>query len=113
VNNKYCEELVGNQLQECAKVIKAKGGIYKWRKYNAPAVLVIWDRDSKLFINFDNAGFCEWLGTHFDLYDRMGVHFGLPHSATADRIWTELLKDSSGLEWVSWGTVSEWRKEGK
>jgi hypothetical protein len=113
VNNKYCEELVTNQLKECAKVIKSKGGIYKWRKYDAPAVLVIWDRESKVFINFDNAGFCEYLGTQYDLCDRMGVHFGLPHAAVAARIWEELLKDSTGLESVGWQTVRDWRKARK
>ena len=113
VNNKYCEELVNNQLKDCARVIKAKGGIYKWRKYDAPAVLVIWDKDSKVFINFDNAGFCEYLGATFDLSDRMNVHFGLPHPAVAARIWEELLKDSTGLESVGWQTVGDWRRQGK
>jgi hypothetical protein len=113
VNSKYCEELVSNQLRECARVIKAKGGIYKWRKYDAPAVLVIWDKDSKIFINFDNAGFCEWLGSQFDLCDRMNVHFGLPHAAVAARIWEELLKDSTELQSVGWQTVSDWRRQGK
>jgi hypothetical protein len=112
VSSKYCEELVNNQLTECARVIKAKGGIYRWRKYDAPAVLVIWDKDTKVFINFDNAGFCEWLGTNFDLSDRMGVHFGLPHAAVAAKIWEELVKDSTGLQSVGWQTVSDWRRQG-
>jgi hypothetical protein len=113
VHSRYCEELVNSQLKECARIIKAKGALYRWRKHNAPAVLVVWDKESKTFINFDNQGFCQWLGSHFDLRDRFGVHFGLPHRATAARIWEELLKDGHGLEWASWQLTDEYRKATK
>lgn len=113
VNSRYCEDLVNRQLAECARAIKAKGALYRWRKHNAPAVLVIWDRESKQFIGFDTAGFAQWLGSNFDLQDRFGVHFGLPHRATAGRIWEECLKDSTDLPWVDWSTVDQWRREGK
>ncbi len=113
ISSIYCEELVSKQLANCAKIIKDRGGLFRWRKYNAKPVLVIWAEDSKVFINFDNPGFCQWLGSNFDLCDRMGIHFGLPAAGVAARIWETLLLDSSGLDYVSWSTVDERRRANK
>jgi hypothetical protein len=113
LNKEYRQEVVSKQLAECAKVIKAKGLLYRWRKFVGPAVLVTWDKESRQFTNFDNNLFRHWLGAHFDLVDSRGVSFGLPAAGTAGRIWEELLRDESGLDWASWDLTTEWRKNGK
>jgi hypothetical protein len=106
-------EPVGKQLKECAETVKRLGLLYRWRKCGAPSVLVTWNSDSKLFTNFDIELFCFWLGDKFDLQDSRGMHFGLPARAVGARLWEELLRDEHGLEYVSWDTVTQWRREGR
>jgi hypothetical protein len=108
-----CQDVVRKQLAECAKVIKAKNLLFRWRKCGAPSVLVIWNKDSHLFTHFDNDLFRHFLGIHFDLVDSRGMSFGLPAAATTAKIWEELLRDEHGLPWASWQLTDEYRRAGK
>jgi hypothetical protein len=113
LNSRYCEELVTKQLGDCATVVKAKGDLFRWRRLNNSTVLVIWDKDSKQFINFDNSAFCQYLGSNFDLQDRSGCHFGLPAAPTAARIWDALLQNSVDLPFADWKLTAERRRAEK
>ncbi|HXM05411.1 MAG TPA: hypothetical protein VN939_22550 [Chthoniobacterales bacterium] len=111
IHKQHHEELASKELTECAHVIKATGLLYRWKKYYGPTVLCAWESTVKLFTHFSNESLREWLGTHFDLQETTGIHFGLPAEAVADRIWQTLLLNTIDLPWASWQLTTQYRIE--
>ena len=110
---KYDPGVVTNELRECARVIRERGGLFRWKRFTGLVVLVVWDPESKQFTGFDTERFGLWLGAFFDLCDRSGLQFGRPHLSTASRLWEQLTLDESGLPWASWQLTDEYRRAGK
>ena len=113
IHSRYKEEVAGKELADCGQVIKNTRLLYRWKKWTGQVVLCAWDSTVKLFTHFSNESFREFIGAHFDLQEKSGVHFALPAEATADRIWQTLLSDAADLEWASWQLTDEYRRSGK
>jgi hypothetical protein len=113
IHSRYKEEVASKELADCAQVIRSTGLLFRWKKWTGQVVLCTWDSIIKLFTHFSNESFREFLGAHFDLQEKSGVHFGLPAEPVADRIWQTLLLDAIDLPWASWELTTEYRRSGK
>jgi hypothetical protein len=107
-------EKEGDKLMgTAAKVVAAAKLLYIWKRSSGLFTLVRWDSINHQFNQLDNPSFCEFLGYNFDLVDTLGMAFGLPHKATADRLFAELLRDQVNLPLADWQLTDQWRREGK
>jgi soluble lytic murein transglycosylase-like protein len=107
------EKEVDKLMETAAKGVAAAKLLYRWRRSSGIFSLVQWDSINHQFNQMDNPSFCEFLGYNFDLVDTFGMAFGLPHKATADRLFAELLKDQVNLPNADWKLTDELRKAGK
>jgi len=107
------QQAIDQLMAAAAKVIAGAKLLYKWKRSSGLANLVQWDSINHQFNQMDNPSLCEFLGYNFDLVDTGGMAFGLPHKATADRLFAELLKDQVNLPLADWQLTDQWRREGR
>lgn len=111
LNRQNHQKAVTAQLVAAAKIVAAKGLLYKWQKATKQMVLVTWDSVSRQFLGSDNGLMAKLLGENFDLCDPNGMQFGLPHVAVVSRLWEALL--ATDLPLASWALQEQFRKAGK